>query len=113
MPSSPLHGLDLREWIGNFDVAYVSDPKLDEHVAVHALTTYGQRNELGPWEIWISPHFKRYERMLVHHEAIENLLRRDGWNYDDSHQYALRKDRERFGHTKLYEELIQRLKEMR
>lgn len=108
--ASPLDGLDLAAWMDSFDVHYEDDPVLREHVAVHALTTYGRRNGLGASEIWIHPDFDDFEEMLVHHEAIENYLRRQGWNYERSHAYALRKDRERYGHTSNYKRMIKALR---
>lgn len=101
----PLAGLDLDEWISNYDIHYVSDPELDVEVSVNALTSFGRRHKMGPWDIWIHPEYKKYTEFLVHHEAIENYLRRRGWSYGDSHRYALRKDREAFRHDPLFVEM--------
>lgn len=95
-----LDGFDLDQWVGRFDVLFIEPAvmEIDRAVALHRLTKYGPELGIGEWEIWIADDCRPYQEYLVLHEAVENYLRRKGWDYDSSHEAAVVAERAFFGH---------------
>lgn len=78
----------------------------DDLIAINKLTTFGRGHHLAKDEIWIAEDFRDYADIILLHEGIENYLRRQGWSYGSSHDYAMLAEFEAFDGTEHYAEFI-------
>lgn len=101
-----IHDVDWPDWCSRFNVVLSGDPDLERFCAVHKLTTYGREHSLGEWDVHIHDSFRDFVEVILLHEAVENLLRRQGWNYKDSHDVAMEAERSIYGGTPYYDRFL-------
>lgn len=100
----PFANFDLERWLGRFRVRLRKLP--GDLVAIHHLTSFGRGRHLPVDEIWIDPAFGEWKDIITLHEGIENYLRRHGWTYDESHDFAMETEFRVFGGTPRYERYL-------
>lgn len=107
MSRDPLAGVNILDYVDDYDVKFV-DPKLMDGniIALNELTTLGRKYRFKSNEIWISKKVKKYAPILIVHEIDEHMLRQMGWLYKPSHEHALKAEKKYFGGTDLYDEYM-------
>lgn len=94
----------VRRLLSHYKVRFIDPDSLgEEFAALHCLTTKGKRLGIPSDEIWIAKDLREVAPILTLHEAVEHELRRQGWNYADSHAAAVEAELEAFGRTPLYD----------